>query len=260
MTGIQILVVANSAVVRQMIRDSIREDLDFHVTAVSTSGASKGGPQTRAGSRKELTTPSPQSKVPLCEDAIPQRLVVIGASTGGPRALQEVLTRIPAAFSGSVFVVQHMPAHFTKSLAARLDELCAMQVSEAKSDERVAAGRVYIAPGDFHMTLGVRGSDLTIQLDQSPPVNGHRPAVDVLFESVAKLEGRAITAVLLTGMGSDGSQGIMRIKNRGGFTIAESEDTCTVFGMPKAAIGLGCIDAVLPLERIALAIYAGQAR
>lgn len=180
-----------------------------------------------------------------------KHLVAIGTSTGGPRALQTVLSGLPGDLQAAVVVVQHMPPGFTKSLANRLDQLCAVRVHEAEHGQVLEAGHVYLAPGDYHMEVAETGGQLSIRLDQSPPVGGHRPAVNNLFRSVAALRGIHLQAVILTGMGSDGAEGLRLIKLAGGQTISEAKETCVVYGMPKAAFETGAVDAVVPLPQVA---------
>lgn len=184
------------------------------------------------------------------------KLVVVGTSTGGPRALQEVLSRLPADFPAPLLIVQHMPEGFTRSFAGRLHETCPIAVSEAVDGEAALSGHAYIAPGDFHMTVDKDRGYPVIRLHKGPPVNGHRPSVDVLFESAAAFGGESLVGVLLTGMGSDGARGLRMIRDCGGRTIAESEETCAVFGMPRAAIAMRAAEVVLPLPQIAPAIRA----
>lgn len=181
-----------------------------------------------------------------------KQMVAIGTSTGGPKALETVLSELPADFPHPVLVVQHMPPKFTRSLAQRLDRVCAVHVVEAEDGEQICGGTVYIAPGDFHMTIHGKGNEFFIRLNREKPRNGHRPSVDVLFESVARLRGVVQHYVLMTGMGYDGAQGMASAKKAGKCTtIAEAEETCVVFGMPKAAIEKNCVDWVLPLDKIA---------
>lgn len=181
-------------------------------------------------------------------------LVAIGTSTGGPRALQTVLTRLPEDFPAPVLVVQHMPPNFTKQLAARLNGLCQVRVDEAEDGETIAAGSVYIAPGGQHMKLvrDGRGDQYRIALSKEEPRNGHRPSVDVLFESLAPLTELKRHLVILTGMGSDGAKGMKLVKESGAAsTIAEAEETCVVYGMPRAARELGAADRSEKLHDIA---------
>lgn len=179
-----------------------------------------------------------------------EKLIAIGASTGGTEAIREVLTKLPADAPG-VLVTQHMPEHFTKSFADRLDTLCKISVKEAEHNERVLPGHAYIAPGHSHMLLKRSGANYVINLDQGPLVNRHRPAVDVLFRSVANVAGANAIGIILTGMGKDGVQGLLEMKNVGSHTIAQDEATCVIFGMPKEAIAAGAACEVLPLQSIA---------
>ncbi|MEP7305657.1 MAG: chemotaxis response regulator protein-glutamate methylesterase [Acidobacteriota bacterium] len=165
-------------------------------------------------------------------------LVAIGASTGGTQALETVLTRLPADLP-PIVVVQHMPAGFTKAFATRLDSVCAMHVVEASGGETLERGTVYIAPGDYHLIVDQDGLRLRTRLSQGPAVHYQRPAVDVLFGSVARLQGMSIVGLILTGMGSDGADGMLAMRRAGALTIAEAEESCVVFGMPKEAIARG---------------------
>lgn len=184
-----------------------------------------------------------------------KKIICIGTSTGGPRALQNVLTRLPASLDSAVLIVQHMPAGFTKSLATRLDSLCAISVKEACDGDIVEKGTAYIAPGGYHMRTKQVGPNLVICLDQSEARNGHRPAVDVLFESVSEINHYTKVAVIMTGMGSDGSKGLVALKKNGSVkAIAESQETSIVFGMPKAAIATNLVDEVQDVEKIAQTI------
>ena len=179
-----------------------------------------------------------------------EKLIVIGASTGGTEAIKEILTKLPADAPG-VLVTQHMPEHFTKSFADRLNTLCKISVKEAEHNERVLPGHAYIAPGNSHMLLKRSGANYVIKLDQGPLVNRHRPSVDVLFRSAANVAGANAIGIILTGMGKDGVQGLLEMKHAGACTIAQDEATCVVFGMPKEAIAAGSVCEVLPLQNIA---------
>lgn len=173
--------------------------------------------------------------------------VVIGASTGGPKALQEVLTNIDGDINVPVFVVQHMPKGFTKAFAERLDKLCKLHVVEAEDKMAIKKNTIYIAPGGYHMTIGNQNE---ISLNTEPAIWGVRPAVDKLFESSVRVyKGNLISAVL-TGMGRDGANGTVQIKDAGGITISEDESTCTIYGMPKVAYETGKVDLVLPIDKI----------
>ena len=178
-------------------------------------------------------------------------IVAIGTSTGGPRALQEVLTRLPGSLPCPTVVVQHMPPGFTKSLAERLNSLSELTVKEAADNDKLAAGTVYIAPGDFHLTLRRDASGTYVKLNKDPAIGGLRPAVDPMMVSVAETYGTKTVGVILTGMGHDGAKGMQAIKRLHGRTIAEDQSTSVVFGMPKAAIEVGAVDTVLPLPQVA---------
>ncbi len=182
------------------------------------------------------------------------RAVAIGVSTGGPNALGRVLPEFPADFPLPVLVVQHMPAMFTRLLAERLSASCRLPVHEAADGEIVAPGTILIAPGDFHMRVAPAAGAFRIRLDQSPPLNSCRPAVDALFASLAETYGAAVTAAVLTGMGQDGLRGAQLLKAGGACVIAQDEATSVVWGMPGAVVGAGLADAVLPLDQVTAAV------
>jgi two-component system chemotaxis response regulator CheB len=184
-----------------------------------------------------------------------EKLIAIGASTGGTEAIREVLARL-SADSPAVLITQHMPPGFTRSFAARLNGLCRLMVSEAQDGERALPGHAYIAPGDRHMRLARNGANYVISLDDGPPVNRHRPSVEVLFRSVAAVAGPNALGVMLTGMGRDGAGAMLEMKQAGAFNIAQDEATCIVFGMPKEAIAVGAIHEVLPVTGIAERLQA----
>jgi two-component system chemotaxis response regulator CheB len=180
----------------------------------------------------------------------PTRIVAIGISTGGPNALQYLLSQLPGDFPGSIVVVQHMPEGFTEMFARRLDECCAISVKEATSGDLLLAGRALICPGNRHLKVKKLPLGEVAVLSDDPRVNGHRPSVDVLFKSVADEFGARALAVLMTGMGEDGAAGLGAVKTAGGVTIAQSEESCVVFGMPKAAIERGFATRVVGLEAL----------
>jgi two-component system chemotaxis response regulator CheB len=184
------------------------------------------------------------------------RVVAIGVSTGGPHALQYVLSQLPGDFPGSILVVQHMPEGFTEMFARRLDEICAISIKEAQSGDLLLAGRALICPGSRHLKVKRLPLGDVAVLSDDPRVNGHRPSVDVLFKSVAEEFGSKSVAVLMTGMGDDGAQGMGEVKAAGGMTIAQSEDSCVVFGMPKAAIDRGYAVRVVGLDVLANTLQA----
>jgi two-component system chemotaxis response regulator CheB len=194
--------------------------------------------------------PRPRRKLPI---------VAIGTSTGGPKALNEMMRGLPGDLGAGVLIVQHMPAGFTKSLAQRLDAACLLTVKEAEDGEEVKRNFAYVAPGDYHLELKEVNRIPTVSLNQKPAVNGHRPSVDVLMESVLPYQGRRV-AVIMTGMGSDGAKGITELRKKGVVTIGESEETCVVYGMPKSAFKMGGIDYELPVGRIADAIARAVAK
>lgn len=182
-----------------------------------------------------------------------QKIVAIGASTGGTEALKEILVQLPRNAPG-IIIVQHMPANFTAQFAERLNGLCEIEVKEAKDGDTVSVGQVLIAPGDFHMVLRRSGHRYYVQIGGGEKISGHRPSVDVLFNSVAKTAGSNAVGVILTGMGSDGAKGLLNMKNAGAYTIGQNEETCVVYGMPKSAYELGGVQWQVPLEDIPSAI------
>jgi two-component system chemotaxis response regulator CheB len=186
--------------------------------------------------------------VPLTE-----RLIAIGTSTGGTQALDVVLAAVPKGAPG-ILIVQHMPERFTAPFAARLNERCQIEVKEAADGDLVQPGRALIAPGGRHMMLRRVGGQYSVEVRDGPPVNRHRPSVDVLFRSVARTAGKNALGVIMTGMGDDGAAGMLEMRTAGSQTVAQSEETCVVFGMPREAIRRGAVDRVLPLQQIAGAI------
>ena len=217
-------------------RVSLRRPVDHAVSAPAPSThpwAASAMPHT--GSRPSLTT---------------DRVVAIGTSTGGTQALEAVLPRLTRVDSGTV-VVQHMPEQFTEAFARRLDTLCEVEVREAKDQDRVLPGLVLIAPGGRHMELRRDGAHYRVRVFDAPPVNRHRPSVDVLFRSVARWAGRNALGVLMTGMGDDGARGLLEMHQAGASTIAQDEATSVVYGMPREAVLLGAVDRELPLGAIA---------
>ncbi|MBV9624708.1 MAG: chemotaxis response regulator protein-glutamate methylesterase [Acidobacteria bacterium] len=181
----------------------------------------------------------------------PARIISIGISTGGPHSLNYLLSRLPGDFPAAILVVQHMPEGFTEMFARRLDECCAMEVKEAQSGDLLLAGRVLICPGNRHMRVKRLPLGDVVVLSDDHRVNGHRPSADVLFRSVAELFGREAIGILMTGMGEDGARGLGLIKAAGGVTLAQGEQSCVVFGMPKAAIECGHAMHVVELDALA---------
>jgi two-component system, chemotaxis family, protein-glutamate methylesterase/glutaminase len=175
------------------------------------------------------------------------RLVAIGTSTGGTQALQTVLTQLSRVAPGIV-IVQHMPEKFTGAFAARLNGLCEIEVLEAKHGDRIIPGRALIAPGGRHLSIKLSGAQYHVEIMDGPPVNRHKPSVDVLFRSVAKYAGKNALGIIMTGMGDDGARGLKEMFDAGARTVAQDEQSCVVFGMPKEAIKMGAAERVLPLS------------
>ncbi len=179
-----------------------------------------------------------------------EKVIVIGASTGGTEAIREILVNMPANAPG-ILITQHMPENFTTSFAHRMNSLCKITVKEAEMNERILPGHAYIAPGNMHLMLKRNGARYVIDLNQGELVNRHRPSVDVLFRSAANFAGSNALGIILTGMGKDGALGMLEMKRAGAHTIAQNEASCVVFGMPKEAIAMGGVSEVLPLHSIA---------
>ncbi|MEZ4525479.1 MAG: chemotaxis response regulator protein-glutamate methylesterase [Desulfobacterales bacterium] len=181
------------------------------------------------------------------------KVIAIGASTGGTKAIEEILKTMPATTPGIV-IVQHMPENFTTAFAKRLNEICEIEVREAEDNDHVVPGLALIAPGNRHMLLQRSGANYLVRIKDGVPVYYQRPSVDVLFRSVAKHAGRNAVGVLLTGMGADGAKGLLEMRQSGAYTLAQDEKTCIVFGMPKEAIKIGAVDEVVPLPSVSQSI------
>jgi two-component system chemotaxis response regulator CheB len=215
----------------------------------------------RAAAKSQLVhLPEPQlkkkPKTPVKRGVAPTKVIAIGVSTGGPQALQYLLSQLPAEFSGSILIVQHMPEGFTEMFAKRLDETCAIEVKEAKSGDLLLPGRVLVSPGNKHMKVKHMPLGDVVVLTEGEKVNGHRPSADVLLKSVAAEFGDRAIGVLMTGMGEDGAEGMGVVKNAGGLTIAQAEDSCVVFGMPRVAIEKGFAMRVVTLDALANTLQA----
>ena len=180
-----------------------------------------------------------------------RKLIAIGTSTGGPRALQDVIPYIPKDIDAGILIVQHMPPGFTKSLAERLDSMSQVRVKEAEDGDIINAGVAYLAPGDSHIKVSKQGGQFVIKLDSGERVSGHKPSVDAMMYSIAELNDRNVIGVIMTGMGADGAEGLKRVKANKGYVIAQDEDSCVVFGMPKSTIKLGIVDKIVGLSNIA---------
>jgi two-component system chemotaxis response regulator CheB len=181
------------------------------------------------------------------------KVIALGASTGGTKAIEHVLLGLPSNSPGIV-IVQHMPADFTSTFSQRLNKICPMEVREAKEDDDVVPGLALIAPGDHHMVLRSSGDKYLVKIKDGPPVHYQRPSVDVLFQSVAQHAGKNGVGAILTGMGADGARGLLAMAKRGAYTVAQDEASCVVFGMPKEAIKLGGVNSVVPLTNVAMTI------
>ena len=217
-------------------------------------GAIRTAAVARVGTRSGVTPATAPRVGGLTETT--HKVIAIGASTGGTRAIEAVLRSFPVDAPGTV-IVQHMPAAFTGSFARRLNELCAIEVREARGGEHVVPGLALIAPGDRHMVLQASGARYIAQLKDGPPVHHQRPAVDVLFQSVARAAGSNAVGALLTGMGADGARGLLSMREAGALTVAEAEETCVVYGMPREAARIGAAVVSLRLEQVADALLRG---
>jgi two-component system chemotaxis response regulator CheB len=228
----------------------IQRELLEKVQLAASIPAAKLRQRARSAETDAETIPEPVSRPKAPGPASAIGLVAIGASTGGPPAVQSIVTRLPGDFEPTVVVVQHMPPGFTNLFAERLDTMSKLSVREARNEEALAPGVVYVAPGGHHLTLKTREG--RVRAVVLPPSKGDRyvPSVDVLMHSAAEVYGPKSLGVILTGMGNDGKKGMRSIKEKGGLTLAESEETAVVFGMPKEAIGEGVVDRVLPLYRM----------
>jgi len=233
---------------KQFLEDSRRELLQTLKTAA------RSRPRSIAAAPRPVQAPAPAaSAVPGVHALAVNKPVVLGASTGGTQAIESVLMALPGDCPG-VAIVQHMPEHFTAMYAQRLDTLCAVNVREAKDGDRLQRGVVLIAPGGKHMQLRKAGGAYFTVISDGPPVNRHKPSVDVLFQSTAECAGKDVLAIILTGMGNDGARGMKLLHDGGARTVAQNEETCVVFGMPMEAIRLNGVDEVLPLGQVASAI------
>lgn len=216
----------------------------------------KGAAQSRVIRKSDTTSrhvyegPKPSLNGALITST--HKVIAIGASTGGTEALMDLLVDFPSDAPGTVAVI-HMPEGFTKSFSERLDRHCKVRVKEAEDGDRILPGHVLLAPGNYHMTVYRSGATYSVKVFSDPPVNRHRPSVDVMFGSCAGVLGTNAVGVILTGMGSDGAQGLLEMRNSGAYTIAQDEATSVVFGMPKEAISRGAVDEILPLKKIAKA-------
>jgi two-component system chemotaxis response regulator CheB len=213
--------------------------------------------------RRVLPTPAPalsaDAVLPTLQSRISttEKVIIVGASTGGTEAIKVFLTQMPPDCPG-ILIAQHMPEAFTRPFAERLNGLCRISVAEAVQGERVLPGHAYVAPGHSHLLLARSGANYVVELSQAPPVNRHRPSVDVLFRSAANCAGRNAIGVILTGMGKDGAAGLLEMKQAGATNFAQDEASCVVFGMPKEAIAVGAVDEAVPLQEMARRVLQGR--
>jgi two-component system chemotaxis response regulator CheB len=224
------------------------------VNAIRTAGSARINP--KAPKPPATPAPSPGGKAPataLASVRTTHRVIAIGASTGGTKAIEMVLREMPPTSPGIV-IVQHMPEKFTTAFAQRLDDVCQIDVREARDNDQVVPGRALIAPGNRHMTLYRSGSQYLVKIKDGPPVHYQRPSVNVLFQSMAKHAGKNAVGVILTGMGGDGATGLLAMRESGAVTLAQDEETCVVYGMPREAVKLGAAEKSLPLTEIGPAI------
>ncbi len=234
--------------------EEISEELaEKIVEAASVSKTRLASASERLQSSIEVNNKKPFTRSALSQISTTHKLLVVGASTGGTIAMEEIFTKFTPDFPPTLAVI-HMPEHFTASFANRLDTLCQVHVKEAEDGELVMPATVYIAPGGYHMQVATSGANRIIRIKNGPRLHGQRPAVDILFDSAAEKIGKNCIAVLMTGMGRDGASGLKKIKDSGGYTIAQDEASCIVFGMPKEAIALGGHCEITPLTDIPKAI------
>ena len=236
------------------IRDGLLSYTELITGKIRIAAAARLLPARRSapGSNAGAAADVPLLRSPLLST---EKLIIIGASTGGTEAIREVLQPLPPDCPG-IMIAQHMPAGFTHSFAERLNGLCRIVVSEALQGERILPGHAYIAPGGFHLSLVRSGANYVAQVDLAPPVNRHRPSVDVLFDSAARHAGKNAIGVILTGMGRDGAEGLLRMRQAGSHTLAQDEASCVVFGMPREAIALGAAHEVVPLQDMSQRVMA----
>ncbi|WP_322068341.1 protein-glutamate methylesterase/protein-glutamine glutaminase [Paraburkholderia bannensis] len=232
--------------VRAASRARVRPAAPARAAAPAATGSA---PQASAHASHGAHAHAPVAAAPMINNPLlsTEKLIIVGASTGGTEAIREVLQPLPPD-APAVLIAQHMPPGFTKSFAQRLNGLCRITVKEAEHGERVLPGHAYIAPGHAHLLLARSGANYIAHLSDDPPVNRHRPSVDVLFRSAAQHAGKNAIGVILTGMGRDGAAGLLEMRKAGAFTLAQDEASCIVFGMPREAIALGAADEIASLS------------
>ncbi len=228
------------------IQTGMREYTELIADKIRAASKARIRARTLPQAGAEGSAPLPQLRNPLMSS---EKLIIVGASTGGTEAIREFLMQMPSDCPG-ILITQHMPEGFTRSFAKRLDSLCRISVQEAAGNERVLPGHAYIAPGHSHLLLTRSGANYMTKLDQGEPVNRHRPSVDVLFRSAAQFAGKNAVGVILTGMGKDGAAGMLEMKTAGAYNFAQDEASCVVFGMPREAIAVGGTHEVGALQAL----------
>lgn len=233
---------------KMAISDGMREYTDLITDKIRVAAKARiSSPHHTAKAASNASSVAPALRNPMVSS---EKLIIVGASTGGTEAIKAFLTKMPSDCPG-ILITQHMPAGFTKSFANRLNSLCQISVKEAEGGERILPGHAYIAPGDKHLLLARSGANYVTQLSDAPPVSRHKPSVDVLFESAAAAAGKNAIGVIMTGMGKDGAEGMAMMKDAGAYNFAQDEASCVVFGMPKEAIAHGGVHEVASLQELA---------
>lgn len=232
------------------VSSGIREYADLIVEKLRDAASVKVKPRVKSN----RTVIAGTEKIPLTSKLLgTEKIIAIGASTGGTEAIKDLLVQLPAAVPGIV-MTQHMPPGFTRTYAERLNKLTRLHVVEAKGGERILPGHAFLAPGGFHLLVERSGADYILKLSESEPVHRHRPAVDVMMRSAAVAGGKNVLGILLTGMGKDGARGMLDIRNSGGYTFAQDEASCVVYGMPKEAVLCGAVDETVELDKMGAAL------
>lgn len=247
---------------RAMNENSLEEYAEELIDKIraAKSARVRRSPTTRPGTTTAASPMSQPTSLASAVRTVPSgKIIFLGASTGGTEAIKDFLLALPADCP-PILIVQHMPESFTASFARRLDSLCAPRVIESKGNEKVEAGTVYIAPGHSHMEIRRSGSGYVTELHATPPVNRHRPAVDVLFDSAAALVGRQAVGVILTGMGKDGAQGLLKMRQAGARTFGQDEASCVVYGMPREAFLIGAVEEQYPIDEIGKKVLQAASR
>lgn len=231
---------------KMAIQSGMREYTELIAEKIRAASRARVQARTRPAAASASAQPLPALRNPLSSS---EKLIIIGASTGGTEAIREFLQQMPSDCPG-ILIVQHMPEGFTRSFAQRLDSLCRISVKEAEGGERVLPGHAYLAPGHSHLQLAKSGANYVTKLDQGPPVNRHRPSVDVLFDSAALHAGKNALGVILTGMGKDGAAGMLKMREAGAVNFAQDEASCIVYGMPREAVAAGAVHEIAPLAQL----------